>query len=124
LNSEPLTLASLRGRLVLVAFLSEYRITFPVGIDRHDDRLGSIPATMRAYDLQGTPSQILLDRQGRARSITFGTVGDLEVGTRIGRLLAEPHPSAANPGTDQTALPVGSHADRPPSACEPGLACR
>ena len=48
---------------------------------------------MRRYALQGTPSQILLDRQGRIRSSTFGTEDDLTLGTRIGRLLAERPPS-------------------------------
>ena len=72
----------------LAAFASEYRLTFPIGIDRHDGE-HRIPLTMRAYDLQGTPSQVLIDRQGRVRSSTFGIVEDLALGTQIGRLLAE-----------------------------------
>lgn len=143
-NSEPLTLAGLRGRVVLVeafqmlcpacvthglpqakrvhemfraddlaviglhsvfehheamtpvalrAFLAEFRYRFPVAIDRPAER-GSIPSTMRRYDLQGTPSQILIDREGRIRSQTFGIVDDLALGAQLGRLLAEPAPPA------------------------------
>ncbi|MEO6988275.1 MAG: redoxin domain-containing protein [Aquihabitans sp.] len=73
----------------LAAFASEYRLTFPIGIDRHDGEQ-RIPVTMRAYDLQGTPSQVLIDRQGLVRSSTFGIVDDLALGSQIGRLLAEP----------------------------------
>jgi peroxiredoxin len=73
----------------LRAFLSEFRYRFPVAVDRPAE-IGNIPVTMRSYDLQGTPSQILLDRQGRIRTKTFGVVDDLALGTAIGRLLAEP----------------------------------
>jgi hypothetical protein len=76
------------GPDALGAFVSERRYTFPIGIDRHEptDR---IPVTMRAYALQGTPSTVLLDRQGRIRSSSLGTLDDLALGTAIGRLLAE-----------------------------------
>jgi peroxiredoxin len=77
-----------QGPEALRVFLSEFRITFPVAIDRPVDR-SSIPATMRAYELQGTPSQVLLDRAGRIRSSTLGPIDDLDLGLRIGRLLAE-----------------------------------
>lgn len=72
----------------LAAFASEYRLTFPIGIDRRDGD-HRIPVTMQAYDLQGTPSQVLIDRAGRVRASTFGIVDDLALGTQIGRLLAE-----------------------------------
>ena len=80
------------GPDALATYLSEFRVTFPVGVDRPHEDGGRIPTTMRRYDLQGTPSQILLDRAGRIRSKTFGIVDDLALGTRIGRLLAEPPP--------------------------------
>lgn len=73
----------------LRAFLSEFRYRFPVAVDRPAET-GRIPSTMRAYDLQGTPSQILIDRRGRIRSQTFGIVDDLALGSQLGRLLAEP----------------------------------
>nr|HRO16492.1 TlpA disulfide reductase family protein [Paracoccus sp. (in: a-proteobacteria)] len=41
--------------VALGAFLSEYRIAFPVGVDRPGED-GPLPATMRAWGLQGTPT--------------------------------------------------------------------
>lgn len=73
----------------LRVFLSEFRITFPVGIDRHDGD-DPIPVTMRAYGLQGTPSTLLFDRSGALRLSAFGAADDLALGAELGRLLAEP----------------------------------
>ncbi|CAN7152050.1 TlpA disulfide reductase family protein [Microbacterium maritypicum] len=77
------------GREALEAFLSEYRIEFPVAIDRPLDGQ-AIPATMHRYGLRGTPSTIIVDREGRVRQIAFGAVDELALGTYLGRLLAEP----------------------------------
>ncbi|MCB0976451.1 MAG: redoxin domain-containing protein [Acidimicrobiales bacterium] len=74
--------------VALRAFLSEFRYRFPVAVDRPAPQ-GNIPITMARYDLQGTPSQILIDRRGRIRSRTFGVVDDLSLGARLGRLLGE-----------------------------------
>lgn len=76
------------GRDALEVFISEYRLNFPIAVDRHAE--GSpIPLTMSAYGLQGTPSTVLIDRQGRIRHTSFGAVDDFVLGTRIGQLLAE-----------------------------------
>lgn len=83
------------GKAALEVFVSEFGVTFPVGIDRHDDPRSPIPSTMHRYGLQGTPSQILIDRRGRLRALDFGTVDDLVVGARIGQLLAEPVPATS-----------------------------
>jgi hypothetical protein len=72
----------------LAAFLHEYRIDFPVAVDRHDGR-SPIPATMHAYGLRGTPSLVLIDAHGDIRHHAFGQIGDVELGARIGVLLAE-----------------------------------
>jgi len=78
--------------VALRAFLDEYRIRFPVAIDRHDgDR---IPVTMRTYALQGTPSTLLIDRAGRLRQIAFGPLDDLALGAYLGQLLGEAGPDA------------------------------
>lgn len=79
---------SVMGRDALEVFISEYRLGFPVGIDRHipDD---PIPVTMRRYRLQGTPSILLIDRQGRLRYSGFGSGEDLNLGMTLGQLLAE-----------------------------------
>ncbi|MGH3690849.1 MAG: TlpA family protein disulfide reductase [Microbacterium sp.] len=76
------------GREALEVFLSEYRIEFPVAIDRPIDGQ-AIPATMQRYGLRGTPSMMIIDRAGRVRQIAFGTVDELALGTYLGRLLAE-----------------------------------
>lgn len=76
------------GPQALRVFLDEYRIAFPVGIDRADP--GSpVPLTMRAYGLRGTPSVVVFDRQGHVRLSHFGQMDDLQLGAVIGQLLAE-----------------------------------
>ncbi len=71
----------------LKAFLYEYRITFPVAVDQHDD--GPTPITMARYQLQGTPSLIAIDRQGQRRLQLFGQSNDLLVGAALARLIDE-----------------------------------
>jgi len=74
-------------RIALEAFLHEYRFSFPVGIDAQSDQ--HIPKTMAAYQLQGTPSLILIDKLGRIREQHFGTIADLAIGARIMQLVGE-----------------------------------
>ncbi|MCC2957545.1 redoxin domain-containing protein [Massilia sp. IC2-477] len=78
----------------LAAFLHEYRIEFPVGVDRPGED-GPIPRTMERYRMRGTPTLLLFDRQGVLRHSLFGHLPDLQVGALIGRLLAEPEPGEA-----------------------------
>lgn len=75
--------------IALRAFLHEYRIPFPVGIDRPDPRGNPIPLTMQAWHMQGTPTLFILDAQGRVRLHHFGRLDDLRAGAVIGQLLAE-----------------------------------
>jgi peroxiredoxin len=72
----------------LAVFIHENRLTFPIGIDTPDGG-GSRPLTMRAYKMKGTPTLILIDRQGRQRFHLFGQESDLGVGAAIGQLLPE-----------------------------------
>jgi hypothetical protein len=72
----------------LAAFLHEYRITFPVGIDAPPDGRG-LPRTMTAYQMQGTPTTILIDRQGNLRKQKFGHTQDMLIGAEIMALLRE-----------------------------------
>jgi peroxiredoxin len=89
----------------LDAFVREYRLTFPIGIDRPAD--GSIPATMRDYQMQGTPTTVLIDRQGRIRMSHFGVIDDIALGAAIGQLAGEDAPAArvARPSGEAGALP-------------------
>lgn len=73
----------------LAAFLHEYRIPFPVAVDRPGDP-GPLPRTMDRFRLQGTPTLLLFDRSGQLRAHHFGQVHDLIVGAEIATLLAEP----------------------------------
>lgn len=76
------------GRDALEVFLSEYRIDFPVAVDRSIAGQ-AIPATMQRYGLRGTPSMLLIDRDGRLRQVVFGAVDELALGAELGRLLTE-----------------------------------
>jgi peroxiredoxin len=74
----------------LQAFLHEYRITFPVGVDAPSaEARQPIPVTMRAYRMQGTPSLVLIDRNGHLRQHAFGAVEDLALGAAIATLVTE-----------------------------------
>jgi hypothetical protein len=72
----------------LQAFLHEYRITFPVGVDRALPD-SPIPRTMAAYGMRGTPTTLVIDRQGRLARHTFGSEDDLALGLFLGELLSE-----------------------------------
>jgi hypothetical protein len=82
-HHEAMGLESLR------AFLYEYRIRFPVGVDMPGPEGDPIPRTMRAYAMQGTPTLLLVDAQGRLRRQAFGAYDDMLLGAEIGTLLAE-----------------------------------
>ena len=73
----------------LRAFLHEYRVRYPVGIDRPGHEDDPIPRTMRAYGMQGTPTTILIDSKGYIRRVVFGAYDDLRLGADIAALLAE-----------------------------------
>ena len=73
----------------LAAFLHEYRISFPVGVDAHDAGV-TLPVTMGRYRLRGTPSLVIIDRAGRIRMNAFGQVEDMYVGALLARLIDEP----------------------------------
>lgn len=73
----------------LAAFLHEYRIRFPVGVDAPGNGSG-MPKTMAAYRMQGTPTLLLIDRRGRLRAQHFGAASDLLVGAEIMKLMSAP----------------------------------
>ena len=73
----------------LEAFLHEYKITFPVGVDT--PHASGMPETMQAYGMQGTPTLLLIDAKGRLRKQWLGAASDLIVGAEIMRLVIEHH---------------------------------
>ncbi|RFC32302.1 MAG: Peroxiredoxin [Candidatus Nitrotoga sp. SPKER] len=83
--------------VALEAFLYEYRIRFPVAVDRPSIS-GNIPHTMELFGMRGTPTLIILDQQGRIRLNHFGRMDDLRVGAMIGQLVSE---VAIDPNSNQ-----------------------
>lgn len=84
------------GQEALAAFVHEYRLRFPIAVDGPSSD-GPLPRTMARYGLRGTPSSVLIDRQGRLRLVHFGRISDLALGAAIGQLVNE-----ATAGTDET----------------------
>lgn len=111
-HHEAMKVASLK------AFLHEYRVRFPVGVDAPDPEGGTIPRTMKAYAMRGTPTTLLIDARGRLRRHVFGAHDDMMLGAEIQTLLLEaqalaheetsPAPSAQAAGCDEggCALPA------------------
>lgn len=77
------------GPVSLKAFLHENRITFPVAIDQPQMPKVPIPKTMELYAMQGTPTMLLIDRDGNLRRQTFGHIPDMQLGAEIMALLNE-----------------------------------
>jgi peroxiredoxin len=73
---------------LLKAFIQEYRLKFPVALDSANSA-GPIPQTMDRYNMRGTPSLVLIDRQGSIRKHAFGAADDLRIGAEIGALTQE-----------------------------------
>lgn len=114
-KSAPLTVIGLHtvfehhtamGIESLRAFVHEYRVRFPVGIDAPGPAGDPMPRTMRAYAMQGTPTTLLFDARGQLRRQVFGLYDDLLLGAAIGTLLIE-----AEQLTDATATIAVSPTD-------------
>lgn len=72
----------------LQVYIQENRLGFPIGVDRPEGQSG-IPATMRAYAMEGTPTLVLIDKKGRLRLQHFGQIPDIALGAALGTLLTE-----------------------------------
>ncbi len=74
----------------LAEFATEHDIDFPIAIDKAGKRpLEDLPQTMAAYEIQGTPTILLFDRQGRLRRHYLGQVDDVRLGAEIMALAME-----------------------------------
>lgn len=91
----------------LEAFLHEYRVKFPVGIDAQEN---GYPVTMRAYGMRGTPTTLLYDRTGQLRLHQFGHLEDMALGAAIVAAMASEAPLDAT--GQATAVACG------PDGCE------
>lgn len=78
----------------LEAYIHEYQLSFPIGVDQagEDD---PIPVTMRRYQMRGTPTAIIIGRDGAIRHHGFGQEEDMALGAILGSLLAEKAPATA-----------------------------
>ena len=76
----------------LKAFLHEFRVKFPVGIDMSSagDR---IPRTMNHYKIQGTPTWLVFDRSGKLVMNAFGKVEDIVLSSVLTQLVLSTQPS-------------------------------
>lgn len=83
------------GPTALEVFIHEYRLRFPIGVDEASES-GSVPKTMAAWGLQGTPSLALLDRQGQGQLQHFGRIDDMALGALVGQLLERPFIAASS----------------------------
>ncbi|WP_420346731.1 TlpA disulfide reductase family protein [Pelagibius sp.] len=115
------------GPPALAAFIHEYRLTFPIGIDR-PQKDSPLPETMARYGLRGTPSLLLVDRRGRLRHHHFGRLADLHLGVLLSRLIAEDpnqnepdqnDPKQNDPLSPQTAM--SSDPAPGPGGCDTGV---
>ncbi|WP_369068261.1 TlpA family protein disulfide reductase [Kineococcus terrestris] len=89
------------GAQTLAAFVHEYGITFPVGVDAPGDDGDPLPVTMRRYGMRGTPTLLLLDRAGRLRRHVFGHLPDLRLGAEVAALVAGSGPGAPDPAVPE-----------------------
>ncbi|MBL0123881.1 MAG: TlpA family protein disulfide reductase [Betaproteobacteria bacterium] len=72
----------------LEVYLHEFRVPFPVGVDAAG-RNGPIPQTLRTFDMQGTPTTLLINAVGRLRKNHFGIESDQQLIADIDRLVSE-----------------------------------
>jgi len=71
----------------LEAFIDELGLPFPIAVDKGNG--GGLPKTMEAYEIQGTPSVLVFDRQGRLRRHYLGQVDDVRLGAELMALAIE-----------------------------------
>jgi len=70
----------------LAAFAQKHGLAFPIALDKDGSPQS---ATMAAFEMQGTPTILLFDRQGRLRRHYLGQVDDLRLGAEIMALSIE-----------------------------------
>lgn len=85
--NTPFEHADKQDKAALEAFVAEHGLSFPVALDKANGT--SLPETMEAFEIQGTPTVLLFDRQGRLRRHYLGHVDDLRVGAELMALTIE-----------------------------------
>ncbi len=72
--------------IALDAYIHEYRLTMPIGVDQAGENT-LLPVTMGRYHMRGTPTHILIGRDGRILHHGFGQEEDMALGARIAAAL-------------------------------------
>src|SRR5829696_9645192 len=85
----------------LEAFIHEYRLTFPIGVDAPDEDT-PIPITMGRYGMRGTPMMVI-GRDGAIRHHGFGQEEDMALGAMI---------ASRGSSRDSPAIHEGARGDR------------
>jgi peroxiredoxin len=78
----------------LAAFIQEYGLSFPIGVDRADGN-DPVPVTMARYGMEGTPTTVLIGRDGTILYHGFGQQDDMVLGAMIQTALQETVSAAA-----------------------------
>jgi peroxiredoxin len=73
----------------LEAFIDENELPFPIAVDKANGH--ELPETMAAYEIRGTPTVLIFDRQGRLRRHYLGQVDDVRLGAEVMALAIEAH---------------------------------
>jgi peroxiredoxin len=76
-----------QDKAALESFVAEHEFQFPIALDKTNGK--SLPKTMEAYEIQGTPTVLVFDRQGRLRRHYLGQVDDLRLGAEVMALAIE-----------------------------------
>ena len=94
----------------LKAFVHEYRLSFPIGIDTPSED-GPIPQTMQRYHMRGTPTTILIGRDGRVIAHQFGQLDDMAVGAMVASALESGSSVAGSHGKPASQADAGGGCD-------------
>ena len=71
----------------LDVFIRDNGFTFPIAKDKPNG--AGLPKTMDAYEIQGTPTTLVFDRQGRLRRHYLGQVDDIRLAAEVMALVIE-----------------------------------
>jgi thiol-disulfide isomerase/thioredoxin len=72
----------------LEAFIHENRLSFPIGVDQAGYET-PIPVTMQRFAFQGTPSSVLIGRDGKIKHRGFGQEDDMALGAMITQVITQ-----------------------------------
>jgi thiol-disulfide isomerase/thioredoxin len=85
--NTPFEHADKQDKTALTEFVEKQDLSFPVALDKTNGK--GLPKTMEAFEIQGTPTVLIFDRQGRLRRHYLGQVDDLRIGAEVMALTIE-----------------------------------